>query len=262
MDQVVGERDSDDEPENQPSIATPIKSGVRSFLPSFSNSKYARAHRRNSVRLPPGVREPGRLIKDSGEVHVEPKVWLANESKRLLRILLFCLLVPCCIWRGMCLNRLVVISRREAVWRAMHMRLRLRYGNATPNVILCQSCWIACDEEFLDTPNLEIMLTAGPGTFIKWQHIAVLLAVLSLSLYNAAGESNNIARALAIVYLLIAAFTALWGLGIYHVRNRMIKARSGKDFDNVLGPLVVCGSLVVALCVNFGLKVHGTTGLT
>ena len=100
-------------------------------------------------------------------------------------------------------------------------------------------------------------LTSRIGTFIKWQHISVLLAVLSLSLYNAAGQSNNMARALAVVYLLIAAFTGLWGLGIYHVRNRMIRARSGKDFDNVLGPLVVCGSLVVALCVNLGLRVNG-----
>ena len=101
------------------------------------------------------------------------------------------------------------------------------------------------------------MLIAITGTFIKWQHIAVLLAVLSLSLYNAAGESNNMARALAIVYLLIACFTGLWGLGIYQVRNRMIQARSGKDFDNILGPLVVCGSLVAALCINFGLRVSG-----
>ena len=93
------------------------------------------------------------------------------------------------------------------------------------------------------------------GTFIKWQHIAVLLSVLSLSLYNSAGESNNTARALAIVYLVIAAFTGLWGLSIYYVRNHMIKARSGKDFDNVVGPLVVCSSLVVALCINFGLRV-------
>ena len=91
LDQVVGERDSDDEPENQPAIAITERSGIRSFLPSFSNSKYARAHRRNSVRLPPGVREPGRLIKDSGDVHVEPKVWLANESKLLLQILFFAL---------------------------------------------------------------------------------------------------------------------------------------------------------------------------
>ena len=30
-------------------------------------------------KLPPGVRKPGRLIKDSGPVKVETKVWLANE---------------------------------------------------------------------------------------------------------------------------------------------------------------------------------------
>lgn len=84
MAEAVQGRDSDDEAENQPAMTTNSTSGIRSFLPSFSNSKYARAHRRNSVRLPPGVREPGRFIKDSGDVHVEPKVWLANESKSSL----------------------------------------------------------------------------------------------------------------------------------------------------------------------------------
>ena len=103
------------------------------------------------------------------------------------------------------------------------------------------------------------MLTAPIGTFIKWQHIAILLSVLSLSLYNAAGEANSLAHALAIVYLAIAAFTGLWGFAIYHVRKRMIKARSGKDFDNVVGPLIVCSSLVVALCVNFGLRLQADT---
>ena len=31
-------------------------------------------------------------------------------------------------------------------------------------------------------------------------------------------------------------------------------ARSGRDFDNAIGPVVVCIALVVALCVNFGFK--------
>lgn len=35
----------------------------------------------------------------------------------------------------------------------------------------------------------------------------------------------------------------------------MIEQRSGKDFDNVLGPIVLCLALVVGLCLNFGLKV-------
>ena len=83
VDDVTRERDSDSETDNTPAVTRGLTSGLRSLLPSFSNSKYARAHRRGSVRLPPGVREPGRLIKDTGELHVEPKVWLANESKFL-----------------------------------------------------------------------------------------------------------------------------------------------------------------------------------
>jgi uncharacterized membrane protein YidH (DUF202 family) len=96
---------------------------------------------------------------------------------------------------------------------------------------------------------------ANQRTFIKWQHISVLLASLSLGLYNAAGEGNNIARALAVVYTCVAAFTLAWGYGMYMYRNKLIRERSGKDFDAVTGPLVVCVGLAVALCLNFGFKV-------
>lgn len=104
-------------------------SAFRSLLPSFSRSKYALTRRRKSLRLPPGVREPGRLIKDSGPVRVEPKVWLANQR-----------------------------------------------------------------------------------TFVKWQHICVLLATLSLALYNGSSQSNSVAQGLAVVYLLIAIFAGVSSL--------------------------------------------------
>ena len=169
---VAEEADSDDEPDEPTQSAPGVFSGLLSLSP-FSNSKYARAHRQGTVQLPPGVREPGKLIKDMNPVRVEPKVWLANQR-----------------------------------------------------------------------------------TFIKWQHISVLLASLSLGLYNAAGESNNVARALALVYTLIALFAGAWGWWMYIVRSRMIQERSGKDFDNPIGPIVVCIGLVVALCLNFGFKYH------
>ena len=169
---IAEEADTDEENE-QPTQSAP---GVFSGLLSLSNSKYARAHRQESVQLPPGVREPGKLIKDMNPVRVEPKVWLANQR-----------------------------------------------------------------------------------TFIKWQHISVLLASLSLGLYNAAGESNNIARALAVAYTLIALFAGAWGWWMYIVRSRMIEERSGKDFDNVIGPIVVCIGLVIALCLNFGFKYHASS---
>ncbi|KAL8664166.1 MAG: hypothetical protein Q9202_003244 [Teloschistes flavicans] len=122
-DRVTQETDSDeDEGKSGPAATAPSRQGLQSFLPSFSSSKYGRSRQRDTTQLPPGVRDPGRWIKDSGPVTVEPKVWLANQR-----------------------------------------------------------------------------------TFIKWQHISVLLATLSLSLYNAAGEDNDIARSLAIAYTLIAA---------------------------------------------------------
>lgn len=99
---------------------------------------------------------------------------------------------------------------------------------------------------------------ANQRTFIKWQHVSVLLASLSLGLYNAAGEDNGVARGLAVVYTAIAVFAGGWGWWMFVTRSRMIEERSGRDFDNVLGPVVVCGGLVVALVVNFGFKVWST----
>ena len=162
--------EQDDHSPNQSSLG--VVGGMRLLLPSFSSSKYARAHRQSRVQLPPGVTQPRQLIKDKGPVQVEPKVWLANQR-----------------------------------------------------------------------------------TFIKWQHIALLLATLSLGLYNAAGESNNVARGLAVVYTSVAVFTGAWGWWQYIVRSRMIEQRSGKDFDNVIGPIIVCFGLVIALCLNFGFQV-------
>jgi SPX domain protein involved in polyphosphate accumulation len=98
---------------------------------------------------------------------------------------------------------------------------------------------------------------ANQRTFVKWQHIAVLLASLSLGLYNAAGVDNHVARALALIYTGFAAFAGIWGWAIYVWRSRLITARSGKDFDNMIGPVVVSIGLAVALCLNFGFKYSG-----
>ncbi|KAF2811734.1 SPX-domain-containing protein [Mytilinidion resinicola] len=169
----VAEEDLDNEDSQMPTAGLTKPSGIRSFLPSFSSSKYARAHQTPNARLPPGVSNPTSWIKDQGPVRVEAKVWLANQR-----------------------------------------------------------------------------------TFIKWQHVAVLLASLSLGLFNAAGPSNNVARALAVAYTIVAVFTLVWGWAIYMIRAKMIKERSPKDFDNQIGPIVVCIGLVVALCLNFGFQYH------
>lgn len=149
---------------------------LSSVFPSFSISRYAQSRREKDIPLPPGVTKPTQLIKDSGELKVEPKVWLANER-----------------------------------------------------------------------------------TYLKWQHICFLLGGFALTFFNAA-RGNKLSEAMAFVYIVVALFAGAWGYYMHGTRRNMIIARSGKDFDNMIGPMVVSFALFVALIINFAIKVkHPTT---
>ncbi|KAK3371715.1 VTC domain-containing protein [Lasiosphaeria ovina] len=91
---------------------------------------------------------------------------------------------------------------------------------------------------------------ANERTFLKWQHICVLLGTFAISLYTAAGK-NSLAEFMGIGYILVAVFAGCWSYYILHTRRTMIVQRSGRDFDNVLGPLVISAALMVSLILNF-----------
>lgn len=95
---------------------------------------------------------------------------------------------------------------------------------------------------------------ANERTFMKWQHICVLLGALAVALYTAAGE-NTLGLIMGIVYLAIAAFAGLWGYGMHKQRREMIIERSGRDFDNLVGPMVVSSALALSLVLNFVFQV-------
>lgn len=107
--------------------------------------------------------------------------------------------------------------------------------------------WIKNAGELKIEPKVWL---ANERTFLKWQHICLLQGSLALALYSAAGE-DLVAEAMGIVYVLIAAFAGGWGYWMLHTRRTMIMERSGKDFDNMIGPLVMSISLMVALLLNF-----------
>lgn len=113
--------------------------------------------------------------------------------------------------------------------------------------------WIKDQGEVKVEPKVWL---ANQRTFVKWQHMTVLLATLSLGLYNAAGPDNTIGRTLGGVYTAIAVFAGIWGYGIYIYRSDLIRKRSPKDFDARIGPVIICMSLMAALICNFGLKVR------
>lgn len=97
---------------------------------------------------------------------------------------------------------------------------------------------------------------ANERTFLKWQHICILLGGLAVSLYSAGGgQGNLVAQGMGAAFIGIAAFAGGWSWWALNRRREMIVARSGKDFDFMGGPLVVSGALMVALVVNFVLAV-------
>ncbi|PHH87994.1 hypothetical protein CDD83_8143 [Cordyceps sp. RAO-2017] len=143
---------------------------LSSVLPALSLSKYARAKRAQRAQLPEGVVKPTEWIKNTGELKIEPKVWLANER-----------------------------------------------------------------------------------TFLKWQHICLLQGSLAIGLYTAAGK-DLVAEVMGIVYVAIAAFAGIWGYSMLHARRNMIMERSGRDFDNMFGPIIISLTLMAALVLNFVLQ--------
>jgi len=95
---------------------------------------------------------------------------------------------------------------------------------------------------------------ANERTFLRWQHICVLLGGLAVSLYTAGGK-NTLAEYMGIGFICIAAFAGAWGYWMLHSRRAMIVARSGRDFDNLVGPMVISGALMLALILNFAFAV-------
>ncbi|OAA67852.1 spx domain containing protein [Niveomyces insectorum RCEF 264] len=172
--------------------ATPSYGTISSVLPSFSVTRYAKWRRRRQSKahggaslaelpeLPEGVTEPTEWLKNAGPLHIEPKVWLANER-----------------------------------------------------------------------------------TFLKWMGICILLGSLAVALSTAAvasgggggggsssSSSNTVAAWMGVIYIGVAAFAGFWGWYMLETRRAMIIARSGRDFDNMVGPVVVSVALMGALILN------------
>lgn len=128
---------------------------------------------------------------------------------------------------------------------------RARKAQLLPEGVVEPTQWIKNMGELKVEPKVWL---ANERTFLKWQHIAILQGTIAMALYSAAGKSLA-AEIMGMVYVLIAAFAGLWGYYMLNVRRGMILERSGKDFDHMLGPMVISVALMAALVINFVLQV-------
>lgn len=138
------------------------------------------------------------------------------------------------------------------ITRYAKSRQRKRDNVQLPEGVIEPETWIKNEGPLKVEPKVWL---ANERTFMKWQHICVLLGGLAVALYTAAGK-NMLALIFGIVYLGIAAFAGGWGWLMHRQRRQMIIDRSGRDFDNLVGPMVVSFALVTALVLNFVFQVR------
>ncbi|KAF4337234.1 VTC2 polyphosphate synthetase [Fusarium beomiforme] len=128
-----------------------------------------------------------------------------------------------------------------------YSRAKRAYQQPLPEGVVVPTQWIKNMGELKVEPKVWL---ANERTFLKWQHICILQGGLAVGLYTAAGE-NTIASVIGLLFVLIAVFAGIWGYAMLRIRRTMILERSGKDFDNMIGPMIISVSLMIVLILNF-----------
>ncbi|KAI8069214.1 VTC domain-containing protein [Gongronella butleri] len=93
---------------------------------------------------------------------------------------------------------------------------------------------------------------ANERTFISWLQFCALLLTVALNLLN---TGDGISRMIGAIFIVIASVMSLYALARFQLRAYLM--RTGKNhlrMDDIYGPVVLCVLLVVALMLNFYLR--------
>ncbi|KAG8859286.1 hypothetical protein FRB96_004501 [Tulasnella sp. 330] len=95
---------------------------------------------------------------------------------------------------------------------------------------------------------------ANERTWISYVNVCILLGTLSAALFNA--SKDNVARNLAYTYALISLVTLCYSYVLYQRRVTMIRRRDPSHFDALVGPVLICVALFLAVLTNFIIRVR------
>merc|ERR1712144_153445 len=93
---------------------------------------------------------------------------------------------------------------------------------------------------------------ANERTFLSWLNFPVILGGLAVGLLN---FGDKTAFWSAIAFTLVAMCTMIYALWTYHWRAKSIRQRGQAGFDDKVGPTMLAIALLVAVSVNFILRV-------
>lgn len=95
---------------------------------------------------------------------------------------------------------------------------------------------------------------ANERTFLSWLNFTVILGSLGIGLLN---FGDAIGRVSAGLFTFISMFTMIYALITYHWRAQAIRLRGTGPYDDRFGPTMLCFFLLIAVVVNFILRMRG-----
>ncbi|ERT02995.1 vacuolar transporter chaperone 1 [Sporothrix schenckii 1099-18] len=99
---------------------------------------------------------------------------------------------------------------------------------------------------------------ANERTFLSWMNFTVILGALAIGMLNFGDRPAFIS---AFLFTGVALVTMLYALFTYHWRAKSIRRRGQAGFDDRFGPTFLAVILVLAIVVNFVLRiVYSSTG--
>ena len=98
---------------------------------------------------------------------------------------------------------------------------------------------------------------ANERTFLSWLNFTVILGGLAVGLLNFGDRVGQISAGL---FTLVALMAMIYALITFHWRAKSIRMRGQGGFDDRFGPTVLAIALLLAIIVNFILRITGTGG--
>ncbi|KAK4510716.1 Carnitine O-acetyltransferase mitochondrial [Mucor velutinosus] len=92
---------------------------------------------------------------------------------------------------------------------------------------------------------------ANERTYFSWMKFGTMLSTFSLALFN---TGDAVGKLSGVLYTLIALSTLIYGVGLYYRRRELIRARLAGPYDEMIGPTVICFTLMAAVGINAYLK--------
>ncbi|XDG04130.1 hypothetical protein ABKA04_003745 [Annulohypoxylon sp. FPYF3050] len=98
---------------------------------------------------------------------------------------------------------------------------------------------------------------ANERTFLSWLNFTVILGALAIGMLNFGDRPAFIS---AFLFTGVAMLTMIYALFTYHWRAKSIRVRGQAGFDDRFGPSVLAIILLLAVVVNFVLRIAYSSG--